>query len=200
MEISKEIIFIFLNIVFVNNFIFAKSIGLCPYIGVSRHFRPAVGMGMAVTFVMTMSSAATWLVYRYILIPFHIEYLYIIAFILVIASLVQLLEMVIEKTAPILHRALGIYLPLITTNCAVLAITVLNKNMFFTNSGQAVPWSFIKAIVNGFGGGVGFAIALLLMSGIRERLDFAEVPEAMKEVPIAFIVAGISSLAFMGFL
>jgi len=199
MEITKELIAIFIAMAFVNNFVFAKSIGLCPYLGVSKNFSSAIGMGIAVVFVMTMTSVVTWLVYKYILIPFHIEYLYIIAFILVIAALVQLVEMILEKTSPGLYHALGIYLPLITTNCAVLGIAVLNKDMFFSVSGP-LPWSFIKSIINGVGGGIGFFIALILMSGIRERIELCDVPESMKEIPIAFITAAIMSIAFMGFL
>lgn len=199
MEITKELILVFISIVFVNNFVFAKSLGLCPYLGVSKYFSSAVGMGLAVIFVMTLTSVVTWLVYNYILIPFHIEYLYIIAFILVIAAFVQLVEMIIQKTSPALYYALGIYLPLITTNCAVLGIAVLNKDMFFSANGP-VTGSFLKSLVNGFGGGVGFCIALLLMSGIRERLELNDIPEPMKEIPIAFIIAAIMSLGFMGFL
>jgi electron transport complex protein RnfA len=199
MEITKELIAVFIAMAFVNNFVFAKSIGLCPYLGVSKNFSSAIGMGIAVVFVMTLTSVVTWLVYRYILMPFHIEYLYIIAFILVIAALVQLVEMILEKTSPGLYYALGIYLPLITTNCAVLGIAVLNKDMFFTAAGP-VTGSFLKSIINGVGGGVGFFIALLLMSGIRERIELCDVPESMKEIPIAFITAAIMSIAFMGFL
>lgn len=199
MEIIKELIFVFIAMAFVNNFVFAKSIGLCPYLGVSKRFSSAVGMGLAVIFVMTLTSVVTWLVYAYVLIPLHIEYLYIIAFILVIAALVQLVEMILEKTSPALYFALGIYLPLITTNCAVLGIAVLNKDMFFNAAGP-VPASFLKSLVNGIGGGIGFCIALLLMSGIRERLEVSDVPDSMKEIPIAFITAAIMSVAFMGFL
>lgn len=199
MEITKELILIFISIVFLNNFVFAKSIGLCPYLGVSKNFSSAVGMGLAVIFVMTLTSVVTWFVYRYVLIPLHIQYLYIIAFILVIAALVQLVEMILEKTSPVLYYALGIYLPLITTNCAVLGIAVLNKDMFF-NAGGPVPGSFLKCLINGVGGGIGFCMALLLMSGIRERLDLSDIPDAMKEIPIAFITAALISIAFMGFL
>jgi electron transport complex protein RnfA len=156
-------------------------------------------MALAVIFVMVMTSAVTWIVYAYVLIPLHIEYLYIIAFILLIAALVQLVEMMLEKTSPALYHALGIYLPLITTNCAVLGIAVLNKDMFFSG-GAPSPGSFIKSIVNGLGGGVGFAMALFLMSAIRERLEVSDIPEAMKEIPIAFITAALISIAFMGFL
>jgi electron transport complex protein RnfA len=184
---------------FVNNFVFAKSIGLCPYLGVSKNFSSAIGMGIAVIFVMVLTSVVTWLVERYVLIPLHIEYLYIIAYIFVIAALVQLVEMILEKTSPALYYALGIYLPLITTNCAVLGIAVLNRDMFFTASGP-VPGSFIKSLINGLGGGVGFFIALILMSAIRERIEISDVPESMKEIPIAFITAAIMSIAFMGFL
>jgi len=193
------LIAVFFAIVFVNNFVFAKSIGLCPYLGVSKKFSSAVGMALAVIFVMVMTSAVTWIVYAYVLIPLHIEYLYIIAFILLIAALVQLVEMMLEKTSPALYHALGIYLPLITTNCAVLGIAVLNKDMFFSG-GAPSPGSFIKSIVNGLGGGVGFAMALFLMSAIRERLEVSDIPEAMKEIPIAFITAALISIAFMGFL
>lgn len=199
MEITKELIFLFLGIIFVNNFVFSRALGLCPYIGVSKHTEPALGMGLAVVFVMTMTSVVTWAVYRYVLIPFNLEYLYIIAFILVIATLVQLVEMILQKFVPVLYRTLGIYLPLITTNCAVLGIAVLNMNTFFTKNGP-VDGSFLKCLVNGFGCGVGFTVALLLMSGIRERLEFSETPDAMKDIPIAFITAALIALAFMGFL
>lgn len=199
MAIGKEIIYIFVGIIFVNNFVFTKSLGLCPYLGVSKRFEPALGMGLAVIFVMTMSSIVTWLTYRYILIPLQLEYLYIIAFILIIATLVQLVEMILEKTSPILYQALGIYLPLITTNCAVLGIAVYNMNSFFTAAGP-VQGSFIKCLLNGIGCGLGFTIALLLMSGIRERLELADVPAAMQDIPIAFIIAGLLSVTFMGFL
>lgn len=198
MEITKDLIHIFIAIVFVNNFVLARSLGLCPYLGVSKHFSSALGMGLAVIFVMTLTSMVTWLVYAWVLIPLHIEYLYIIAFILVIAALVQLIEMFLEKTSPGLYHALGIYLPLITTNCAVLGIAVLNKDMFFNAAGPAAG-SFLKCLANGFGGGIGFFIALLLMSGIRERLEISDVPDAMKEIPIAFITAALMSIAFMGF-
>ena len=199
MEMSKELIFVFLTVIFVNNFIFTRSLGLCPYVGVSKHSSSALGMGLAVIFVMTLSSVATWMVYRYVLIPLHIEYLYIIIFILIIATLVQLVEMVLAKTTPGLYQALGIYLPLITTNCAVLGIAVLNMNTFFTTKGP-VDGSFLKCLVNGVGCGVGFCIALLLMSGIREQLELCEVPESLKDIPITFITAALMAIAFMGFL
>ena len=193
-----EILLIFISAVFVNNFVLSRFLGLCPYIGVSKRTRSAIGMGMAVIFVMTLASSATWLVYRYILIPYHLEFLRTIAFILVIAGLVQFVEIVIQKLSPALYKALGIYLPLITTNCAVLGVTVLNINMFF-NNGKMMELSFLKSVVHGFGAGVGFTIAMLLMSGIRERLELASVPESFKGAAIAFITAGLMSMAFFGF-
>ena len=194
----KAIILIFVGAAFVNNFVLSRFLGLCPYIGVSKRTQSAVGMGLAVTFVMTMASASTWLVYNFVLIPYHLEYLRTIAFILVIASFVQLVEIVIQKLSPGLYRALGIYLPLITTNCAVLGVSVLNIDMFFAG-GKAVEVSFVRSVVHGFGAGVGFMLAMLLMSGIRERLELADVPESFKGAAVAFVTAGIMSMAFFGF-
>jgi len=197
MEISR-VLAIAISMVFVNNFILSKFLGLCPFLGVSKETKPAVSMGLAVIFVMTSSSLITWLLYYFVLIPFHIEYLRTITFILVIAAFVQFIEMVIRKNSPSLYRALGIYLPLITTNCAVLGVAILNINTFFSSS-EAVPGSFIYAVLQGFFAGVGFLIALLLMSGIRERLEFIDVPQSMKGIAVAFIVASLMSLSFMGF-
>jgi electron transport complex protein RnfA len=185
---------IFIATVLVNNFILFRFLGLCPYIGVSKDTDSAFGMGMAVMFVMTLTSMVTWFIYNYLLIPLHIEYLHIIAFILTIATLVQLVEMVLKKTVPFLYESLGIYLPLITTNCAILGVAMLNKDTLF---GQHL--SFIKCIVQGFGAGVGFTMAMVLMAGIRERLELADVPESLKGVPIAFITAGLMAIAFLGF-
>ncbi|MBU4473536.1 MAG: electron transport complex subunit RsxA, partial [Candidatus Omnitrophica bacterium] len=159
MEISR-VLAIAISMVFVNNFILSKFLGLCPFLGVSKETKPAVSMGLAVIFVMTSSSLITWLLYYFVLIPFHIEYLRTITFILVIAAFVQFIEMVIRKNSPSLYRALGIYLPLITTNCAVLGVAILNINTFFSSS-EAVPGSFIYAVLQGFFAGVGFLIALL---------------------------------------
>ncbi len=185
---------IFIAVVIVNNFILFRFLGLCPYIGVSKDTESALGMGMAVMFVMTMTAAVTWAIYNFLLMPLHIEYLVIIAFILTIATLVQLVEMIIQKTAPALYDSLGIYLPLITTNCAVLGVAMLNKDTLFGES-----LSFVKCIVQGFGAGVGFTLAMLLMSGIRERLELADVPACLKGIPIAFITAGLMAIAFLGF-
>ena len=184
--------------VFINNFILSKFLGLCSFIGVSKETKPAVSMGLAVTFVTTMSSIITWLIYRWLLIPFNVTYLRTICFILVIASFVQFIEMVVRKTSPALYKAFGIYLPLITVNCAVLGVAVLNSEVFFDN-GRVLPASFWMSALQGFFAGIGYLVAMLLMSGIRERLEFIEVPRALKDVPLAFIIASLMSLAFMGF-
>ena len=176
--------------ILINNVILKRFLGLCPFLGVSKQLDAALGMGMAVIFVMTMASIVTFVIYHHILVPFDIQYLRTIAFILVIATLVQFVEMVIEKTSPGLYRALGIYLPLITTNCAVLGVAVLNIDS---------SYSFVEMVVHGFSAGLGFTIALLLMAGIRERLDMADIPRSLKGVPIAFIVAGLMAIAFQGF-
>lgn len=188
---------ILIGTIFINNYVLSRMLGLCPFLGVSSKLDSALGMGLAVIFVMTLTSFITYPIYKYVLIPFRITYLMTIVFILVIASLVQLVEMVIEKFSPALYQALGIFLPLITTNCAVLGVAVLN-----ITSGFADPHShmgLVKSVVQGFGGGVGFTLALLIMAGIRERLDLADVPENLKGAPITFIIAGLLALAFFGF-
>lgn len=197
MDVSK-FIGIVISMVFINNFILSKFLGLCSFIGVSRETKPALSMGLAVTFVTTMSSIITWLIYRYLLIPFQITYLRTISFILVIASFVQFVEMVVRKTSPGLYRLFGIYLPLITVNCAVFGVAVLNSETFFKN-GQTLNGSFLLSATQGFFAGIGYLLAMLLMSGIRERLELVDVPKSLKEVPLAFIIAALMSLAFMGF-
>ena len=186
------------SVIFVNNFILSKFLGLCPFIGVSTKTRPAFYMGLAVTFVMTTSSIITWAVYIFLLKPFHIEYLRTLTFILVIASSVQFIEMFIQKFSPLLYRGFGIYLALITTNCAVFGVSVLNSEMFL-NAQDSFLKSFTFCVTQGFCAGVGFTIVLLFMSGIRERLELSDVPRPMKDMPIAFIVAFLMSMAFMGF-
>ncbi len=196
-----KIVTIIIANIFVGNFILFKFLGLCPFLGVSKQTKqtkPAVSMGLAVIFVMTTSTIFTWLVYRFILIPFNIQFMRTISFILIIATSVQFIEMVILKISPALYKALGIYLPLITTNCAVFGVTVLNIENFFKD-GKVVPGSLFLSLVQAIAAGVGFLLALLLMSGIRERLELVDVPDSLKGVPIAFIVASIMSLAFMGF-
>jgi len=194
----KTSLMIIIGMVFINNFILSKFLGLCPFLGVSRNIKPALSMGLAVIFVMTLSSIVTWLVYRFILLPLNITYLRTIVFILVIATFVQFVEMVILKKSLALYRTLGIYLPLITTNCAVLGVTVLNINNFFVNN-HPVAGSFFYSVLEGFFAGVGFTLALLIMSGIRERLMLNDTPSLFKDLPIAFVVASLMSLSFMGF-
>jgi electron transport complex protein RnfA len=189
---------IIIGAIFVSNFVLARFLGLCPFVGVSKDPASALGMGMAVIFVMTMASLVTWFIYVFVLEPLGITYLRTIAFILVIATLVQFVEMVIEKTSPVLHRSLGIYLPLITTNCAVLGVAVVNVNSFIvTDLPKSV--SFIYAVVHGLSAGVGFTLALVLMASIRQRLQLGAVPKSMQGIPITFIVAGLMAIAFLGF-
>lgn len=176
--------------VFVNNFIFVKFLGICPFLGVSKKVETAIGMGVAVIFVIALASAATWLVYEFVLEPVGLEYLYNIAFILIIASLVQFVEMFIKKSSPSLYQALGVYLPLITTNCAVLGVTVNNME---------AGYDFITAVVNGVGAAVGFALAIVLFAGVRERIEHNAIPKPFLGFPIALITAGLMSIAFLGF-
>lgn len=194
----QQFLLIAIGMVFIQNFILSKFLGLCPFLGVSHEVKPAISMGIAVIFVMTFSSIITWLIYHYILIRFDLVYLRTIFFILVIATFVQLTEMVIQKVNLAIYKALGIYLPLITTNCAVLGVTFLNIDSFFVNT-KPVTGSFLYSLSQGFFAGLGFSLVLLLMSSIRERLDLYDIPESLKGIPIAFITASIMSLAFMGF-
>ncbi len=174
----------------VNNFVLSRFLGLCPFIGVSKKMDSALGMGMAVIFVLTLASIMTYLVNRFLLIPNDLVFLRTVSFILVIATLVQLVEMFIQKISPTLYQALGIYLPLITTNCAVLGAALINITE---------KYNLLESAVNGFGAGVGFTLALIIMSGIRERLELAKIPDSFKGAPIAFIIAGLLSLAFLCF-
>src|SRR3989338_7175345 len=194
----SQFLMIIISTVFVNNFILAKFLGLCSFIGVSKNTGPAVSMGAAVTFVTTMASLISWPIYNYVLIPYHLEYLRTLAFILVIASFVQFTEIVIQKKVPALYKTFGIYLPLITVNCAVFGVAVLNTDMFFLH-GKAVEGSFLKSVVQGFGAGLGYTLAMFLMSGIRERLEFSDIPKSFKDVPITFVIASLMSMAFLGF-
>ena len=185
-----DLLLILISAIFVNNFVLARFLGICPFLGVSRAVETAVGMGMAVTFVMTVATAATWFIQYFILVPFGIEYLQTIIFILVIAALVQLVEMVIQKVSPVLYQALGIYLPLITTNCAVLGMAVLTVQK---------GYSFLEGIIFAISAALGFTLALVLFAGLRERLDFSPVPACFRGPAIALVTAGLLSLAFMGF-
>ena len=181
---------IMFSAIVVDNFVLSKIMGICPFLGVSSKVKTAVGMGAAVTFVMAMASAITYVVYHSVLEPLEITYLRTVAFILVIASLVQLVEIIIKRVSSTLYEALGVYLPLITTNCAVLGVTILNIDNGYT---------LLKAMASGIGGALGFALALVLMAAARERLESADIPAAMKGKPISLITAGLMSLAFMGF-
>jgi electron transport complex, RnfABCDGE type, A subunit len=181
---------IVITYVFVSNFILVQFLGLCPFIGVSKNSESAIGMGFAVTFVTSVASVVCYMVYYCLLVPFGLEYLRTVAFILVIAALVQLVEMVVRKMSPSLYKALGIFLPLITTNCAVLGIAIIN-----IDNGYNLLGSFLA----GLSAGLGFTMAIVLMSNIREKLDTAPVRKAFKGVPIAFISAGLMALAFMAF-
>lgn len=172
------------------NFIFSRFLGICPFLGVSRRVETATGMGVAVVFVMAVASAVTWFVQHYMLIPLHLEYLQTVSFILVIAALVQFVEMVMLKTSPVLYRALGIYLPLITTNCAVLGVAFLNV---------LEDYSLVESFVNGIAGALGWTVAILLFAGVRERLEFSDIPKSLRGFPIAFICTGLMSMAFFGF-
>lgn len=192
-----EYLQIMFALVFVQNFVLAQFLGLCPFIGVSKRRDAALGMGMAVIFVMALASVVTMGFYKVVLEPYQMEsYLDIVSFILVIASLVQFVEIVMKKIAPALYGMLGIYLPLITTNCAILGATQINVGKF---GGLPLADALVKSTVLGIFGGVGFTLALFLMAGIRERLEHAPVPECMRGVPIAFLCAAGMALAFFGF-
>jgi electron transport complex protein RnfA len=195
---AAQFLTIFISAVFIYNVIFSRFLGLCSFIAISKQTRPALAMSLSVMFVVVMSSMITWFIYRFILIPFDLEYLRTISFILVIATFVQFVEMVVRKVSPPLYRFFGIYLPLITVNCAVLGVAVLNSDMFFAK-GKALPGSFFYSVFQGICVGLGYTLAMLLMSGIRERLDLCNVPKAVKEFPLAFIIAAIMGLSFMGF-
>jgi len=174
----------------VNNMVLSKFLGLCPFFGVSKKLSSAFSMGIAVVLVMLVASAVTWPLFHYLLVPYGFEFMRTVIFILVIASLVQIIEMTIKRTNMTLYNALGIYLPLITTNCAVLGITFINIDQ---------QYGFVQALVAALGAGAGFTLVLLIMSGIRERLDLADIPRVFRGAPIAFIVAGLLGLAFLAF-
>lgn len=185
-----NILMIMFTAILTENFIFSRFYGCCPFLGVSDKPSTALGMGMAVTFVMTLSSAATWAVYRFLLEPFGLKYLKTIAFILVIAALVQFIEMFLKKNVPSLYSALGIYLPLITTNCAVLGSALVNIEK---------GYNFIESVVFGFSAALGFTMVIVVFAGVRERLNFADPPKAFRGFPLLLISAGLVAMAFSGF-
>ncbi|MGI5850647.1 MAG: electron transport complex subunit RsxA [Clostridiales bacterium] len=190
MDYAGKLFLILLSTVLVNNFVLSRFLGICPFLGVSKKVSTAMGMGVAVIFVMALASLFTYIVQYAILEPLHLEYLQTIAFILVIAALVQFVEMVIQKMSPTLYQALGVYLPLITTNCAVLGVAIINIRE---------NYDLLQTLVNGTGAALGFTLALVLMAGIRERLELSDIPEPLKGFPITLITAGLMSVAFLGF-
>lgn len=195
---AQQFLTIFISAVFIYNVILSRFLGLCSFVAISKETKPALAMSLAVMFVTTMSSIITWFIYQFLLIPFNLTYLRTISFILVIATFVQFVEMVIRKISPAMYRFFGIYLPLITVNCAVLGVAVLNSDMFFLDN-KALTGSFWYSAFQGICVGLGYTLAMLLMSGIRERLELCNVPKALKDFPLAFIIASIMSLSFMGF-
>ncbi|MGA1871618.1 MAG: electron transport complex subunit RsxA [bacterium] len=186
----NKFVLIIISTVLVNNFVLVRFLGICPFLGVSKKVETSVGMGLAVIFVITLSAPVTWLIHQWILLPLKIVYLQTVVFILVIAALVQLVEMVIQKISPVLYNALGIFLPLITTNCAVLGVAVLTVQNEF---------SFLETLVFAFGASVGFTLALILFAGIRERLELSDIPKSFQGTAINLITAGLLSLALLGF-
>ena len=185
-----RLILIFISAAVVNNFVLAYFLGICPFLGVSKRLDTAVNMGFATTFVMTLTAVITWLLNEYVIIKYNLPFLQTVSYIIAIAALVQFVEMFIKKSSPPLYRSLGIYLPLITTNCAVLGLALF---------ASLREYSFIESVFFGVGTGVGFTLALIVMSGIREELDFAEIPKSLQGVPITPLIAGMLALAFMGF-
>ena len=186
----KQIVIILFSAILVDNFVLSKFLGICPFLGVSKKLDSAVGMSIAVTFVMVLATATTWPVYYYVLVPNHLTYLNTILFILIIAALVQLVEIILKKYVPSLHRSLGVYLPLITTNCAVLGVTLLNIEE---------TYGFLHAIINATGAGLGFMLAMVLFAGVRSKMENAVITKSFDGIPITLIAASIVSLAFMGF-
>ena len=198
MDQISRLLAITLAAILANNFIFSQFLGICPFLGVSKKVDTAVGMGFAVTFVMGLASAITWAVNKFILVPLDLEYMQTVAFILVIASLVQFIEMFLQKSMPSLYTALGVYLPLITTNCAVLGVCISNVDNYLTATG-GFGGGFVQAMFNSLGSGLGFLLAMVLFSGVRSRVDKCKCPECFKGMPITLISAAIVSVSFMGF-
>lgn len=190
-------ILIFITAIFVNNVVFSQFLGICPFLGVSKKVESALGMGAAVAFVLTLATIVTYLIQKYVLIAFGLEYLQTIAFILVIAALVQMVEIILKKSAPALYQALGVFLPLITTNCCILGVAILVANG--TYSTQGLEPNLLTGVVYAFSTALGFALALIVFSAIREQLDLMPVPQIMRGTSIALVVAGLLAMAFMGF-
>ena len=192
----KNLVAIFLAAILTENYVLNKFLGICPFLGVSKKLNTATGMSVAVTFVMVIATAVTWPIYMYLLVPNQLEYLQTIVFILIIAALVQLIEIALRKFMPPLYNALGIYLPLITTNCAVLGVTML-----VIEKGAADPtFGYVQSLVNAFGSGIGFMVAMVLFAGVRERLETNDIPKFLKGLPITLIAASLVAVSFLGFL
>lgn len=190
MQVALKLASIFFTMILVDNYVLAKFLGICPFLGVSKKFDQASGMGIAVTFVMLCATAVTWPIYTYALVPLKLEYLQIIVFILVIASLVQFVEIVLKKFIPSLYKSLGVYLPLITTNCAVLGVTINNITK---------GYNFLESMISSLGVGLGFLLAMVLFAGVRSRMESGNSPKAFKNIPITLVAASIVALAFFGF-
>lgn len=190
MDTFRSLVVILLSSVLVNNYVLSRFLGICPFLGVSKKLNSATGMGIAVIFVMVMATAATWPIQNYLLNPYGLGYMQTIVFILIIAALVQFIEMALKKFLPSLHKSLGVYLPLITTNCAVLGVTIENIDESYT---------FVESIVNSLGCGIGFLLAMVLFSGVRSKITESEIPESFKGLPATLIAASFVSLAFFGF-
>lgn len=192
---AKELVAIFLAAILTENYVLNKFLGICPFLGVSKKVNTAVGMSAAVTFVMVLATAVTWPIYTYILVPSDLGYLQTIVFILIIAALVQLVETVLKKYMPPLYNSLGIYLPLITTNCAVLGVTML-----VLEKGAADPsFGYLQSLVNSFGAGIGFLVAMVLFAGVRERMESCDIPQSLKGLPITLVAASLVAVSFLGF-
>ena len=190
----RDLLIISIGAILINNFVLVQFLGICPFLGVSKKVETAAGMGFAVIFVMLCASAITWAAQEYLLVKFNIEYLQTIAFILVIAVLVQLVEMFLQKSVPVLYKSLGVYLPLITTNCAVLGVAIQNVTKF-----GGTEMSFLKSIIYGTSAAIGFTVAIVLFAGVRERIEGADIPKFLKGMPIVLVTAALLSIAFLGF-
>ncbi|MGN0498408.1 MAG: electron transport complex protein RnfA [Acutalibacteraceae bacterium] len=191
----KQLVAVFLAAILTENYVLSKFLGICPFLGVSKKVNTALGMSAAVTFVMVLATAVTYPIYENILVPFGLEYLQTIVFILVIAGLVQLVEIILKKYMPPLYNSLGIYLPLITTNCAVLGVTML----VLEKAAQDPSYTYVSALVNAFGAGIGFLVAMVIFAGVRGRLETADIPKSLKGLPITLVSASLVSVSFLGF-
>lgn len=192
---TKQLIAIFLAAILTENYVLNKFLGICPFLGVSKKVNTAVGMSAAVTFVMVLATAVTWPIYQYLLVPNDLAYLQTIVFILIIAALVQLVETVLKKYMPPLYNSLGIYLPLITTNCAVLGVTML----VIEKGAADASFGYLQSLVNSFGAGIGFLVAMVLFAGIRERMEACDIPKSLKGLPITLVAASLVAVSFLGF-